>query len=234
MKLLRHPAPFPPKILEVLRGVVPKGIVLDPFGGVGRLGLLGSDYRVISCELESEWATQGWANGCAEIIIGDSRHLPFEDDSIPTVATSPSYANRMADSYAPDDYGTPEGRRGHQTRRSYRLYLERELSAGSGAALQWGVAYRDLHFAVIVECHRILKAGGRFVLNVKDHVRKGKRQEVPKWWTTALRSVGFRGPDPEIQVPIAGDQNLARMRKQGLAPPDHELVLVFHKEAAPA
>ena len=43
-----------------------------------------------------------------------------------------------------------------------------------------------LHVAVWTECRRVLKPGGIFVLNVKDHIRKGVLQEVTKWHSVAL------------------------------------------------
>jgi hypothetical protein len=51
--------------------------------------------------------------------------------------------------------------------------LGRPLTPGNSGALQWGEEYRALHVAVWTECRRVLKPGGIFVLNVKDHIRGG-------------------------------------------------------------
>ena len=57
--------------------------------------------------------------------------------------------------------------------------------------MQWGEEYRELHRAVYRECRRVLKPGGIFVLNMKDHIRKGVLQEVTNWHYFALLDAGF-------------------------------------------
>jgi DNA modification methylase len=99
------------------------------------------------------------------------------------VVTSPCYGNRLADHHNASD---PE------SRRSYTHDLGRDLSAGSSGAMHWGSAYRNFHRAAWAETWRVLRPGGRLVLNIKDHVRKGKRQLVAGWHITHLVSVaGF-------------------------------------------
>jgi len=227
----KHPATFPEPILAILRGVVPKGRVLDPFGGVGTLGRLGPEWRVTSLEIEPEWANQGYANGCAEVVVGDATCLPYPDGSWPCLATSPSYGNRASDTWLPDDYGTSSARRSHQTRRTYTLFLGRPLAGHNAGAMQWGQPYRDLHVRAMKEFYRVLAVGGLFVLNIKDHVRDGVSQGVPTWWSEAAQVLGFTLIE-EREVVLKGDQNTARARKQGRVTVDYEEVLVFVKGAA--
>lgn len=223
-----HPATFPASILAVLREVVPKGRVLDPFGGVGMLGRLGPEWQVTSLEIEPEWAHQGYANGCVEVVVGDATRLPYPDASWPCLATSPTFANRVADTYRPPDYGGAEERRSHRTRRTYTLALGRPLTEGNSGALQWGHPYRDMHLRALAEFHRVLIPGGLFVLDIKDHPRDGVLQGVPAWWVNAALECGFTFVEGR-KVPLKGDQNTARARKQGRATVDYEEVIVFTK-----
>ena len=224
-----HPARFPDRILAALREVVPKGRILDPFAGVGMLGRLSRwdpAWQVYASEIEPEWAGQCRDNGCAEVHCGDSRRLPWPDWRFDAICTSMAYGNRLSDSYAPKDLGTDEERRSHRTRRSYRIDLGRPLHDANGAGMAWGDAYRQLHWQVILECVRVLKVDGLFVANCKDHVRKGMLMGVPTWWHDALEHAGLEHVRT-VRVPLRGDQNTARSRKQGRPTVDHEEILVF-------
>jgi len=224
--MTHHPATFPDTIVTVLRGIVPPGMVLDPFAGIGTLGKLGDGWNVVAVELEQEWADQCRGNGCMDVRVVDATNMPFPDDTFDAIATSPAYGNRMADKYAPKDYDE-DGRRSHRTRRSYRLSLGHDLDDRNGAAMQWGKAYRDLHWGVLLECARVTKPGGMLVVNVKDHIRSGKLQMVPTWWRVACESAGFDYVST-VNIPLKGDQNTSRHRSQGKPTVDHEELLVFH------
>jgi hypothetical protein len=97
-------------------------------------------------------------------------------------------------------------RRDRWKRHTYATELGRELHPDSGAALQWGNAYRDLHVRAWTEARRVLTAGGAFVLNIKNHIRNGKEQKVTEWHIRALESLGFVLVKHE-HVPTPGNRN---------------------------
>lgn len=77
-------------------------------------------------------------------------------------------------------------------RNTYRHALGRPLSPNNSGGLQWGDKYRAFHARAWAEVYRVLRPSGRFVLNIKDHIRDGKAQEVPLWHYVALMEIGFR------------------------------------------
>ena len=189
-----HPAKFSPyllvPLLEMLEDAA-DGIagadharyadleLLDPFAGVGTIHDLADQIGIRSTgvELEKEWADQH-----PRTYVGDATRLPFPRHSFDIVATSPPYGNRMADSY--------DGRDGSR-RHTYRIDLGRPLTPDSAAGLQWGNDYRSTMAAAWNEAYRVLRPGGRLVLNIADHVRSGQRQFVPEWHSSALEVIGF-------------------------------------------
>ena len=104
--------------------------------------------------------------------------------------------------------------------------LGRALSENAGAM---GVSLLELHTKALFEFSRVLVPGGLFVLDIKDHVRDGKAQGVPAWWVAAAYANGFPEVVERRLVPLKGDQNTARMRKQGRAVVDVEEIIVFRR-----
>lgn len=187
-----HPCPFPSYLMDEFAKIVNAEWLetgrtlhaLDPFAGIGRIHELADmcgHQRVITygAEIEPEWAWQHDRTICA-----DSRDLPWDDASMDMVVTSPAYGNRMADQYLP-----PESDKSR--RYTYTTALGRRCAEGSGAGMQWGEQYAELHAAVWAECVRLLAVGGLVVLNMKDHVRGGEVQPVTDWHHETLTALGL-------------------------------------------
>lgn len=177
---IKHPAKFTDDILppaaEML--VACGSTLLDPFAGTGK----GVDFLsqfawdAVGVELEPEWAAQS-----ERVIVGSALHLPFADASFDVIFTSPCYGNRMADRDMRDSVAG-----------TYAKALGRHASEGSACHLQWGPAYRGFHREAWVEADRVLRPGGHFLLNMKDHVRGDQLQHVTAWHTDTLQELGFK------------------------------------------
>lgn len=176
-----HPATFSAPLLPVFAELlVGYRRVLDPFAGTGKIHLLGAlvdGIETVGVEIEPEWAA------ChPKTSVGNALALEFKDASFDAICTSPTYGNRLADSH--DAYDA-------ESRRSYTHDLGRKLAADNSGAMQWGNAYREFHAKAWAEAVRVLRPGGRFVVNVKDHVRAGVWQDVPAWHVRALEACGL-------------------------------------------
>ncbi len=176
-----HPAVWSEAVLDAIALRIPLGgpiSVLDPFAGVGA-GRLGTAIGnpVVGLELEPEWAIADPGT-----VVGSALAMPFADSTFDLVITSPTYGNRCADSHeAKDD----------SKRITYRHKLGRMPTEGSSSVMQWGAAYRSFHMKAYKECRRVLKPGGKFILNISDHVRNFEVQPVTAFHVKALRAWGF-------------------------------------------
>lgn len=108
---INHPATYSDEILRVIRIILDKRVadpaaqigrkakILDPFAGTGRVHQLRPPYFTYGVEIEKEWADlrvgtlHGDSRDLVNLLSG-SGILPFD-----AVVTSPTYANRMADSH---------------------------------------------------------------------------------------------------------------------------------------
>lgn len=109
-------------------------------------------------------------------------------------------------------------------RHTYRHYLGRPLHAHNSGQLQWGDKYREFHRAAWTEARRVLEPGGLFILNIKNHIRKGEVEPVMAWHVNALDELGFvldRNRSRRVRTP--GQRHGAN----GSVRIDHELVLTF-------
>jgi len=175
----KHPAPFSPAILEAiaesLEGLPSSARVLDPFAGAG--GVHDLPFETAGVEIEAEWTAMR-----AGTIVGDAQYLPFADETFDAIATSPAYGNRLADHHNASD---------SSYRRTYKQALGRDLHPQNAGAMQWGKHYKGLHAVAWQEAYRVLRPGGMFVLNIKDHIRAGERIEVVSWHQSVLKSLGL-------------------------------------------
>lgn len=176
---MQHPAKYSNNLLPIFDKYLPKSgkKILDPFAGTGKLREIRPN--CILLEIEPEWGNMSNA------IIGDATNMPFEDSEFDAICTSPTYGNRMADNFI------DRQPRKNYKRHTYRHYLGRPLSTNNSGAMQWGNEYRNLHEQAWKESYRVLKQGGMFVLNISDHIRKGKVVKVSQWHETFLKSLGF-------------------------------------------
>jgi len=216
----RHPARFTGALVPVMaRHLAGKKHILDPFAGVGGCYALAAHLPgalIVGVEIEPEWAAADTRTVC-----GDSLKLVelFGTERFDGVCTSPTYGNRMADHHEARDASR---------RNTYRHALGRQLNPANSGAMQWGDAYRAFHLAVWAQVYAVLQPGGVFVLNVKDHYRRGELQPVAAWHIEAARACGFTLVAHDL-VPCPG----LRFGANGRLRVDNENVIVFAKCETP-
>lgn len=208
-KKIRFPAAYSNALLPILEQTL-TGYekILDPFAGTGKIRLIRPDAYLL--EIEPEWAAIRGAT------VGDALDLPWPDEYFDAVVTSPTYGNRMADHHDAKD---------GSKRNTYRHCLGRPLHPNNSGQLQWGKKYRAFHYLAWLEVWRVLRPGGRFVLNISDHIRKGKRIKVSRFHKLLCLQLGFcLIEEYNIQTP----RN--REGQNGNARVDREQVYVFEKK----
>jgi hypothetical protein len=218
-----HPAPFNRDALEVVRTWLKredwrKPNILDPFAGIGRIHELRPEYNTFGVEIEPEWAeaspytVTGDVFDLKRLMRDGSNILPLYFDM---VVTSPVFGNRMSDHHdAKDD----------SRRITYRHKLGRPLHVNNSGRLNWGAKYRDFH----LHAYAVLSEVGAkdFILNIKDHIRGGKRAFVSEFHIDTLRDLGWVLYDTEfIKTDGMGDGANHNIRVGG------ELVAWFKKGA---
>lgn len=153
-------------------------MILDPFAGTSKLKQIKTWAKIVTTEIEPEWAYSGYKSDA----IADALYLPFADRSFDAIITSPTYSNRLADHHNAADASY---------RISYTFALGRQLHPHNSGKIQWSYAYRKFHEDAWKEILRVLKPGGYFLLNISDHIRKGNIIPVTQWHIDTLVSLGL-------------------------------------------
>jgi len=176
---MRHPARYTDSLLPVFeRYLNGKKTILDPFAGTGKLKTIAPHATLL--EIEPEWAEISGA------IVGDATDMPFDNHCFDAICTSPTYGNRMADHFV--DHQKEK----KYTRNTYRHCLGRALTENNSGRMQWGKKYQELHKKAWIECKRVLKGDGIFILNISNHIRAGKEMDVTSWHVKELEKIGFK------------------------------------------
>jgi tRNA G10 N-methylase Trm11 len=218
---MKHPAKYTDSFISIFANILLQydvQIVLDPFAGTGKIieirnyGYLG---RIICNEIEPEWVEANKHNG-AQWFSGDAALLykQIPAGSIDAICTSPTYGNRMADSHNAKD---------GSKRITYTHTLGRKLTDGNTGNMQWGKKYQEKH----IECYKcfyeLLKVGGICIINVSNHIRKGKEVDVIEWHKTALSNMFTFIEELKIQTPRMGFGKNSKLRT------NTESILIFRK-----
>lgn len=209
---VRHPARYTMSLLPIFAGMlVGSTRILDPFAGTGRIFLL--EQWLPECQIEGVEIEPEWAALDPRSTLGNALALPWGDHTFDAICTSPVYGSRMSDHHNARDTSR---------RNTYRHALGRPLHRDNSGSLQWGEAYRSFHQRAWAEARRVLQPGGKFVLNIKDHIRGGKRQHVTDWHVATLIGLGFDLIRHE-QIQTPGQ----RFGQNGKARIDYESVILF-------
>jgi hypothetical protein len=209
-----HPAKFTPAILgEIARHLEPGWRIIDPFAGVGGIHTLRDlvpGLATIGIEIEP-----GWARAHPDTVCADTFTVDFPAGAFDAVVTSCTYGNRLADhhnNHTDWDYNTYQHRYGQA------------LHPNNSGLLQWGPKYRDFHERAWAHTTPWAR---RFILNIKDHQRRGKQVPVVAWHREALTLLGFTlVNEEEVEAP-------GYRRGANRAHRYPEMVLVFDRPTAP-
>lgn len=195
--------------------------VLDPFAGIGGVHELRDLVEGVKVETVGIELMPRWAEAHENTIVGNCIEVmgAMRAQSFDAVITSPSYGNRMADHHDNRDVcktcggfgkvkSSPDALTATATcptckgtglshRRSYAHYYGRDaflndapIEVNTGA-MQWGREYRWFHIAAWRGVHRVLRRGGVFLLNVKNHYRGRELVGVADWHDTTCQAIGF-------------------------------------------
>lgn len=221
---MTHPATHPARYTESLLPVMAemlvgtRGIVLDPMAGTGeRLDILAemTGLHVVGIEIEPAWIKS------PRVRQGDATDLPFEDGEIAAIVVSPTYGNGMNDYFrsSPDDTSV----------RNTYIHRARALTGDPDYAFvenntsrhHFGSeGYARLHLLAWAECARVLRRGGRFVINTKNSTGQSRSRKgadpgrITEWHHHALELLGLTKTEHE-RVPVRGLQMGANRDRYG-------------------
>ena len=216
--MIRHPAKYNDKFIPIFADILKdKERVLDPFAGVGKIGLIknfGFNGEIYANDIESDWIEPNEFK-CDHVTIEDSEFLNHEDEFFDAICTSPTYGNRMADHHNAKD---------GSMRNTYTHCIGHDLENGNTGKMQWGIEYREKHERIYKNLCRMLKCGGIFVLNVKNFIKKGKEIDVTQFHIDVLGEYGLE-VEGCIKVPV----NSNGFGANGKIRVDHEWIIILKK-----
>lgn len=215
---IRHPAKYTDSFLKMFNEILKDAKnVLDPFAGTGKIGKLkeyGFSGQIYANELEPEWLQDNKFN-CDFLTYCDAEFLEYPAEYFDAICTSPTYGNRMADHHEAKD-GTK--------RNTYTHCLGRTLADGNTGKMQWGVEYMEKHERIYKHLTTLVKGGGLFVLNIKNHIRRGQEINVKQFHEKALLKCGFEKIEEKF-IKTSGNGFGANSDKRT----DGEYIIVFKK-----
>ena len=195
-KVMNHPAKFTDAFFEVFSEMLNGcSSVFDPFAGTGKIGKLkqyGFTGEIYANEIEPEWLSPN-EHMCDVLTFCDAEFLDYPESHFDAICTSPTYGNRMADHHNAKD---------RSKRNTYTHCLGHQLAQGNTGKMQWGQEYREKHERVYRHIAKMVKPGGKFVLNIKNHIRRGVEIDVVAFHEATLKNCGFEMIDKRaIETP---------------------------------
>ena len=151
-------------------------------------------HQVWGVELEPEWV-DGYSS--MRLKQGDARDMHFfEDEFFDVIVCSPSYGNR--DSDRTGDWWD------NADRKTYAAALGRNVSPDSLCVPFEHPMYTIGHTLAWAESTRVLKTGGLFVLNVKNHIKNGQIVRCSQWHREVLRDLLRYKEIDDTSIPTKG------------------------------
>lgn len=213
---VRHPAPYNKKLFPVMASML-WGChdLLDPMAGEGNIfklrGYFTPTPNITAVEIEPDYA-----KAHPEVQVGDALHLDSKDDVFDAIGVSPAWANRLA-----DHHNAKDGSR----RITYKHCIGHDLHPNNGGQLQWGPKYRAFITQAWTEARRVLQPGGRFVLDIGNHIRGGVEIDVAGWMKGEMVRLGYHYIT-EVKVKT-GRLRYGRNHELRI---DHEFVMLFRND----
>lgn len=185
-----HPAKFSQVLIPHLYDrIKDEDLVVDVFAGTCQLiRVLGLGFRghLFMVEIQPKWMPR-LLHPQVTLYPGNALYLPFQDNSIKCFCSSPCYGNRFHDHHKAKDPWLRES--------YYHCHFRctgEGLDPDNAGILNFKhPKYKTFHLAHLIEIFRCLAPGGKYVLNMSNHMRDRVEILVVEWWIEAAKSVGF-------------------------------------------